>query len=492
MRSPSRQSHMSLPSPRPTLMAGRSFPASSGILPSQSRMGLMRKMMAPPSSYSDKKFGDKSQYPSGTYTRAAGDYGASGNNNNSSATDMNMSPPSPPRVAYYQRLPASAVIITSASGSNSHHSAVSHSRHPSSSSISGRDHQHSSMRPQSGYHYDPRAPMPADLHGQGAAGSSGSNLITMGGRPSQHHQPTDHSQPISVKPKRKRASSKQLEALNRVFESTSFPSTETRHRLARELGMTPRTVQIWFQNRRQAMRQQASSAMQSEPTMASMGTTSTGMRSSMGMHHTSSNGSGSSTSPRSITVTTTPQRYRISSASAGGVPVPLSAPSSSSASAYQKYHHQINQHGSGVGSTATDTSLSEYAPPPHWQRHQSPEVVVMHQRNGSGSYYGRYGSPSGTERPSHYEPPTQATSSGGPGGPQSPSSSSSVNKITSGGGSMSLMNLLDAPPTERKLPPLPTPSTSLNGGAAGTGTGVVSTATSPSKSSGSSNPQPAV
>ncbi|KAJ1677759.1 hypothetical protein EV182_005500, partial [Spiromyces aspiralis] len=47
--------------------------------------------------------------------------------------------------------------------------------------------------------------------------------------------------PLSIKPKRKRASSKQLEVLNHVFETTSFPSTEMRHKLARELGMTPRT-----------------------------------------------------------------------------------------------------------------------------------------------------------------------------------------------------------------------------------------------------------
>ncbi|KAJ2886297.1 hypothetical protein IWW38_005244, partial [Coemansia aciculifera] len=58
-----------------------------------------------------------------------------------------------------------------------------------------------------------------------------------------------------IKGKRKRANAQQLEVLNKVFASTSFPSTEVRNRLARELGMTPRTVQIWFQNRRQASRQ---------------------------------------------------------------------------------------------------------------------------------------------------------------------------------------------------------------------------------------------
>ncbi|KAJ2014031.1 hypothetical protein GGI06_003665, partial [Coemansia sp. S85] len=58
-----------------------------------------------------------------------------------------------------------------------------------------------------------------------------------------------------VKGKRKRANAQQLDVLNKVFSTTSFPSTELRTRLARDLGMTPRTVQIWFQNKRQASRQ---------------------------------------------------------------------------------------------------------------------------------------------------------------------------------------------------------------------------------------------
>ncbi|KAJ2709091.1 Short stature homeobox protein 2 [Coemansia spiralis] len=60
---------------------------------------------------------------------------------------------------------------------------------------------------------------------------------------------------MTIKGKRKRASPQQLEVLNRVFAATSFPSTEMRNQMARELGMTPRTVQIWFQNKRQASRQ---------------------------------------------------------------------------------------------------------------------------------------------------------------------------------------------------------------------------------------------
>ncbi|KAJ8659268.1 hypothetical protein O0I10_004982 [Lichtheimia ornata] len=57
-----------------------------------------------------------------------------------------------------------------------------------------------------------------------------------------------------AKTKRKRASPSQLAVLNQVFNQTYFPSTELRTELGKQLGMNPRTVQIWFQNKRQALR----------------------------------------------------------------------------------------------------------------------------------------------------------------------------------------------------------------------------------------------
>ncbi|ORX93235.1 Homeodomain-like protein, partial [Basidiobolus meristosporus CBS 931.73] len=67
--------------------------------------------------------------------------------------------------------------------------------------------------------------------------------------------PAEESQcPSAVKPKRKRANATQLKVLNQLFQQTFFPSTELRIQLGKQLGMSPRTVQIWFQNKRQAWR----------------------------------------------------------------------------------------------------------------------------------------------------------------------------------------------------------------------------------------------
>ncbi len=56
--------------------------------------------------------------------------------------------------------------------------------------------------------------------------------------------PAENQEP-TIKKKRKRADARQLEALNRMYNRTAFPSTEERLQLARELDMSPRSVQIW-------------------------------------------------------------------------------------------------------------------------------------------------------------------------------------------------------------------------------------------------------
>jgi len=50
--------------------------------------------------------------------------------------------------------------------------------------------------------------------------------------------------------KRKRITQAQLATLLREFKRNDIPGHQTRERLARELFMTPREVQVWFQNRR--------------------------------------------------------------------------------------------------------------------------------------------------------------------------------------------------------------------------------------------------
>ncbi|KAF9524003.1 hypothetical protein CPB83DRAFT_861914 [Crepidotus variabilis] len=59
----------------------------------------------------------------------------------------------------------------------------------------------------------------------------------------------------TIKKKRKRADANQLKVLNETYARTAFPSTEERLALAKMLDMTARSVQIWFQNKRQSMRQ---------------------------------------------------------------------------------------------------------------------------------------------------------------------------------------------------------------------------------------------
>ena len=48
-----------------------------------------------------------------------------------------------------------------------------------------------------------------------------------------------------VKKKRKRADAEQLKVLNETYNRTAFPSTEERIELAKKLGMSARSVQIW-------------------------------------------------------------------------------------------------------------------------------------------------------------------------------------------------------------------------------------------------------
>ena len=56
------------------------------------------------------------------------------------------------------------------------------------------------------------------------------------------------------KKKRQRTSPEQLSILEQIFQGNRTPDYETRARLSKQLGMTPRRIQIWFQNKRAKMK----------------------------------------------------------------------------------------------------------------------------------------------------------------------------------------------------------------------------------------------
>ncbi|KAI9450415.1 hypothetical protein F5148DRAFT_1290819 [Russula earlei] len=72
--------------------------------------------------------------------------------------------------------------------------------------------------------------------------------------PVEYDTQTESTEPL-IRKKRKRADARQLEMLSATYVRTAFPSTEERAQLAKDLDMSARSVQIWFQNKRQSDRQ---------------------------------------------------------------------------------------------------------------------------------------------------------------------------------------------------------------------------------------------
>jgi len=63
-------------------------------------------------------------------------------------------------------------------------------------------------------------------------------------------RPEQRSTTSSNPKKRKRASPQQVALLENIFTVEPLPNTATKQRISQELGMTPRRVTIWFQNKR--------------------------------------------------------------------------------------------------------------------------------------------------------------------------------------------------------------------------------------------------
>lgn len=103
-------------------------------------------------------------------------------------------------------------------------------------------------------------PIPSGVH-QSLASSQGNMSNSVGSFPVTSESDGGGSMSLSIrsrvgetaggKKRRSRATQEQLEILNGVYQRTPFPTTVERSDLALRLGMTPRSVQIWFQNKRQ-------------------------------------------------------------------------------------------------------------------------------------------------------------------------------------------------------------------------------------------------
>ncbi|KAF7790437.1 hypothetical protein EIP86_001392 [Pleurotus ostreatoroseus] len=108
-------------------------------------------------------------------------------------------------------------------------------------------------------HVAPRYPMGDDFplpHGHGHGQTCVPSLIPPGIDPAHVDMRTFYPyaaffgyQPNEVK-HRKRTTRQQLRVLEDVYKGDTKPNAGLRKRLAEELGMTPRGVQVWFQNRR--------------------------------------------------------------------------------------------------------------------------------------------------------------------------------------------------------------------------------------------------
>ncbi|KAJ2713585.1 hypothetical protein H4R19_002172 [Coemansia spiralis] len=110
-------------------------------------------------------------------------------------------------------------------------------------------------------HYDGQMLLPQNTLWQQpptplAAASRGGSTAGPGGQ-----RPVSASSSTGGEPARRRTRTTltpyQLRVLFRVWERTQYPSSDLRFRLATNLMMTPRNVQIWFQNQRQKTKERA-------------------------------------------------------------------------------------------------------------------------------------------------------------------------------------------------------------------------------------------
>ncbi|KAJ2083251.1 hypothetical protein H4R24_000988 [Coemansia sp. RSA 988] len=92
--------------------------------------------------------------------------------------------------------------------------------------------------------------------GNAASGASNAQITPAGGAGAQRTS-TSAAGETTRRRTRTTLTPYQLRVLLRVWERTQYPSSDLRFRLATNLMMTPRNVQIWFQNQRQKSKERA-------------------------------------------------------------------------------------------------------------------------------------------------------------------------------------------------------------------------------------------
>ncbi|KAJ2854838.1 hypothetical protein J3B02_002478 [Coemansia erecta] len=130
--------------------------------------------------------------------------------------------------------------------------------------------QHHSSAENLGFQYQASPAHQQQRHQQSAVHGSSSSQSSAGGHDVAGSQPATAAasaagpavgaattSDISRRRTRTTLTPYQLRVLFRVWERTQYPSSDLRSRLASNLMMTPRNVQIWFQNQRQKTKERA-------------------------------------------------------------------------------------------------------------------------------------------------------------------------------------------------------------------------------------------
>lgn len=120
-----------------------------------------------------------------------------------------------------------------------------------------RDDAQHAMSPYASHAFDPREDL-QDISGELSDDVEGDDVQDEGEMDFDDSQNSQELSAAEKKKRRRRTNKDEATILAAVFEQTAFPDVTTREALAERLNMSIRSVSIWFQNRRQAMKKRAS------------------------------------------------------------------------------------------------------------------------------------------------------------------------------------------------------------------------------------------